>query len=231
MSRTRFDDLSGLKKAALVWLILLGIFVLVEFTCATVYFVTERYFSLFGESTFLRPTIYEMAYRTVFGRGTVPGSLDRYVFPYADVGRVFARFTARYGYDPWLAYRQLPLTSFQGLGIDRYGFYHNGDEKRELLPKEGRLFRIFILGGSTMAGLGASSNTATIPAQLEKMLNERAGWPKQKHFEVINAGVPGYTSAQELALFALELVHYEPDMVSWIQARSATADRNTSAGV
>ncbi len=102
--------------------------------------------------------------------------------------------------------------------------------------------RIFLLGGSTAFGYGNSSNSTTISAQLEKRLQERlqqqqtspqlyksdllpvdqaqrqknlAKPPKIKagNYRVINAGVPGYASGNELAQLALQILKYKPDLI------------------
>src|SRR5262245_34760877 len=41
---------------------------------------------------------------------------------------------------------------------DRYGFIHNGDPWREIKPTD---FTVFIVGGSTVMGLGTSCNNHT----------------------------------------------------------------------
>lgn len=88
---------------------------------------------------------------------------------------------------------------------DRYGFIHNGDKARIITPEK---FTIFILGGSTVAGLGASCNDQTISAHLERLLQSR-----YKNIEVINAGVAGYFSAKELLRISNEILFYDPDII------------------
>lgn len=102
--------------------------------------------------------------------------------------------------------------------------------------------RIFIIGGSTAFGQGNKSNQDTISNHLEKLLQNRVNdqkqnpdqyYPdefpfyepsrvkalgkkpkiKQGKYRVINAAVPGYTSGNELALFMLEILAYQPDLI------------------
>ena len=92
-----------------------------------------------------------------------------------------------------------------GYTTDRYGFIHNGDKDRTI-DKEA--FTIFMLGGSTLAGHGASSNAQTIPAHLERLLQE-----KYHNVKVINAGTAGYYSAKELLKISNEILFLNPDIV------------------
>jgi len=92
-----------------------------------------------------------------------------------------------------------------GYTTDKYGFIHNGDKSR-LISKD--TFTIFMLGGSTLAGHGASSNSQTIPAHLERLLQE-----KYRNLQVINAGTSGYYSAKELLKISNEILFFDPDIV------------------
>jgi lysophospholipase L1-like esterase len=84
---------------------------------------------------------------------------------------------------------------------------------RELeTPKPAGVCRIFLLGGSTAFGSGASSNDTTIGGYLEKYLNERSdqyGW----RFEVITAASSGWATTNERILIENRLVELEPDVV------------------
>ena len=102
--------------------------------------------------------------------------------------------------------------------------------------------RIFLLGGSTAFGYGSPNNQATISEYLEQRLEERLAQQKasprlykpnllpfdkakkQKSlakpskiksgkYRVINAGVPGYASGNELAQLALQVLKYKPDLI------------------
>jgi lysophospholipase L1-like esterase len=102
--------------------------------------------------------------------------------------------------------------------------------------------RIFLLGGSTAFGHGTPSDRSTIgeylEARLQQRLQQQQGSPQQYRSEslpqepdklkaalakplkikegkyrVINAAVPGYSSGNELAQLALQIVNYKPDLI------------------
>ncbi|HAA75739.1 TPA: hypothetical protein DCE37_11540 [Candidatus Latescibacteria bacterium] len=85
------------------------------------------------------------------------------------------------------------------LQVDAFGFIKNdSSEDRDLLTKGPNTFRIFMLGGSTIAGIGAGTNENTISTHLERALNAASDGGPRVFFEVINAGVGGYQSTLEL---------------------------------
>jgi lysophospholipase L1-like esterase len=102
--------------------------------------------------------------------------------------------------------------------------------------------RVFLLGGSTAFGYGSPDDTGTISQHLEQRLQQRIqqqkaspnlykpellpsdSVEKQKYlakpaklkpgnYRVVNAGVPGYTSGNELAQLALQIFKYKPDLI------------------
>ena len=72
------------------------------------------------------------------------------------------------------------------------------------------VFRIVCVGGSTTYGAGVPSDR-TYPARLEVALNELA--PSGVHYQVLNCGVPGYTSVESLIQLELRLLDLQPDLV------------------
>jgi lysophospholipase L1-like esterase len=102
-------------------------------------------------------------------------------------------------------------TNAQGLIItDR-----NNLQREYQIPKPGDVYRIIVLGGSTVEGDGASGSTTALPAMLQDVLSSRyiaVKRPKAR-IEVINAGVGGYYSTQELLLYISNLRHFQPDLV------------------
>lgn len=72
------------------------------------------------------------------------------------------------------------------------------------------VFRIVTLGGSSVYGMSESKDDAVWSQRLEVLLNERH--PSQR-LEVVNGGVPGYTSFEMLVQLAFRLVNLEPDLV------------------
>jgi lysophospholipase L1-like esterase len=77
------------------------------------------------------------------------------------------------------------------------------------------VFRIFCLGGSSTFGMphGISSDENTYPYQLEKILNREKPNPNIKQYEVINAGVIGYSTRISTINFLGRIIHYDPDMI------------------
>lgn len=114
-------------------------------------------------------------------------------------------------YDPWFGYRGNHKTKKGPYLRDKMGFISNGNPSRDISKKPSGVYRIFILGGSTVAGCGVDSPEKSISANLERMLN---ALPAAKtRFQVINAGALGWYSPQETAFLQFELIYYKPDMV------------------
>ncbi len=123
--------------------------------------------------------------------------------------------------------------------INQQGFRDN-DPVTLAKPKDE--IRIFLLGGSTAFGYGSPNNQATISEYLEVRLQQRLQQQqsspqfyrpdvlppkpdklktalakplkiKQGKYRVINAAVPGYSSGNELAQLALQILNYKPDLI------------------
>jgi lysophospholipase L1-like esterase len=77
-------------------------------------------------------------------------------------------------------------------------------------------YRILCIGGSTTFGTGATEDAYTYPARLQELLNrevEKGRVPAGRTFEVLNAGVSGYNTADSLIDLALRGVELQPDAV------------------
>lgn len=83
--------------------------------------------------------------------------------------------------------------------------------KEFFVEKPRDVYRIVCMGGSTTFGLGEADETMTYPAQLETDLNRML--PGKRHFEVINAGTPGWSSAESLINLHFRVLELSPDMV------------------
>ncbi len=105
--------------------------------------------------------------------------------------------------------------SEMGFWVNSHGFISNSSKRDDsfFIKKSPGTCRIMIFGGSTVQGVGASSNEMTIAAQLESFLNSKYRRPGIARYEVINAGVGAYYSTQELLYLATEGIHYAPDVV------------------
>ena len=75
--------------------------------------------------------------------------------------------------------------------------------------KSSDVYRIFMVGGSTMLS-AETSNNATIPAILQNMFHSQN---LDLEIEVINAGISGGNTISELSLIKSKIVNYDPDLV------------------
>jgi len=83
-----------------------------------------------------------------------------------------------------------------------------GAEFSEIKPSD--TYRVFMVGGSTMFGAGATSDETTIPGYLQQLLNEKDfGFD----IEVINSGIQGADSNTELKFIEQKLVTFSPDLI------------------
>lgn len=113
--------------------------------------------------------------------------------------------------NPFLRTALVPGTRFRAgrfqIDVNSLGF--RGDEFS--VPKPPGTFRIFAVGESTTFGWkGTHSHREAWPALLEAKL--RAAYPGRT-IEVINAGVPGYTSIEQRINFMLRISKLEPDAI------------------
>ena len=72
-------------------------------------------------------------------------------------------------------------------------------------------YRIFMVGGSTMIGSGATSDETTKPAILQKIFDSDNSTTQK--IEVINAAFFGANSSTEFDLISQKLVRYQPDLI------------------
>ena len=72
------------------------------------------------------------------------------------------------------------------------------------------LYKIAVIGDSHAYSISVNNNVETFPSQLEKSLNQIIG---QRLVKVLNFGVPGYNTAQELEVLQTKALMFEPNMV------------------
>ena len=85
----------------------------------------------------------------------------------------------------------------------------NGD-RDVVIPKPKSLYRINCIGGSTTQNyLKENNKIFSYPLELEKILKSKFN----KQIEVNNCGVGGYTSADLLIRFALQIIDTQPDLI------------------
>jgi lysophospholipase L1-like esterase len=100
--------------------------------------------------------------------------------------------------------------------INSLGF--RGAEISRLKPND--CIRIACVGASTTFCGEASSDSAAWPQRLEHLLRQRF---EGQRFEVINAGVPGYTAAQSLKNLRHRVIPLDPDIVIFYEANNELA--------
>lgn len=83
------------------------------------------------------------------------------------------------------------------------------------IPKPEGVFRIVAVGGSTTYGSLIENDQETYPAQLQSILRETHGYT---NVEVVNAGVPSYTTWEILVNFEFRVLDLEPDIVIFYEA-------------
>jgi hypothetical protein len=100
--------------------------------------------------------------------------------------------------DLWSNYKPNPLSK----RCNQYGYRYGGG------PKEKGRIRILCVGGSTTWGDGVAWGYDSYPAQLEKYLNNNG-----YSVDIVNSGVPYYTSAEVLTSLCFRGIHTKPDIV------------------
>lgn len=111
----------------------------------------------------------------------------------------------RRSFNPYLRYELVPGAQYGDISINLDGF--RGREYP--LQKPDRTFRILMLGDSETFSIMLSENK-TLPVQLENMLNSQAS---DVRFEVLNFGVEGYNTLQELEQLKVKGLKYSPDLI------------------
>lgn len=134
-------------------------------------------------------------------------------FYFANYGTKEDRIRYLYSYDELRAaesnFIPLPYVGF-GLTPSVNDYNSLGFRGPEIaVPKPAGVFRIVALGSSVTYGNGLYVDD-TYPAQLQKILRDDYGYT---NVEVINAGVPGYTTWEYLAAFEFRLLALQPDLV------------------
>ena len=96
------------------------------------------------------------------------------------------------------------------------GLRHNhlGLRDDRTLPPDPRAIRIVFVGGSTTYTHDIRDNGAIFSTGLERLLNDRyRDRLGERRIEVVNAGMPGATSAENLIRLAFQISEVEPDLL------------------
>lgn len=162
-------------------------------------------------------SVYAYRYRRKYGKQILLGAAST-LFSFALCGELLFRFRVaatpfrlRHGEeklpshltekDRTLRWRPTPGNRSNSLGL-KHG---------EIGEKEETTFRVLFLGDS-LVNWGKTSSGELYTQSIENGLNRRFSLGGKK-FEVINAGVPGYTTYQELELLKLYGLDLAPDAV------------------
>ena len=100
----------------------------------------------------------------------------------------------------------VPNQKSQSVTINSLGF--RGDDFS--IEKDDSTYRIFMLGGSTMFGHGATSDKTTIPGYIQEFFENDF---EEYNIQVINSGIQGADSFDELNMIKTRLLDYSPDMM------------------
>ena len=97
---------------------------------------------------------------------------------------------------------------------DENGFSADVDDPPVALQKSADVYRVIVLGGSTVMGDGSPRPSQNLVGMLRAAVrDQRITAADGKRVELINAGVDGYNSAQEYLYFVSRLIRLEPDLV------------------
>lgn len=133
-------------------------------------------------------------------------------------------------FDPYTVWRFSQGNVFWGLAVGSGGYIKN-DIGTDVTYRGEADWHIFIVGGSSVAGAGATENANTIAPNLERILSRRTG----RDVNVVNAGVGGWWSRQEVTWFVNYLLpnHKADDVIfldgyndSWRSVASAVLEKN-----
>ena len=100
----------------------------------------------------------------------------------------------------------VPNQQSQSITINSLGFRGDDFSAEKLDPS----YRIFMVGGSTMFGYGATSDKTTIPGYMQEFFHDNY---EKYNVEIINSGIQGADSFDELDLIKTRLLDYSPDMM------------------
>ena len=100
----------------------------------------------------------------------------------------------------------IPNQQSNSVNINSLGF--RGEEFSPEKPDN--VYRIFMLGGSTMFGHGATSDQTTIPGYVQEFFQT---YDVEFKIEIINGGIQGADSYTETKIIENKLINFSPDMV------------------
>jgi len=100
----------------------------------------------------------------------------------------------------------IPNQSSKSVNINNFGFRGPDIE----FSKPENIYRIFMVGGSTLFGSGSTSDNTTIPGFLQQKFDSSE---LDFDVEIINAGFPGAYSKTETLLVEDVILDFDPDLI------------------
>lgn len=107
--------------------------------------------------------------------------------------------------DPYLRYELVPGAKAGNVSVNKDGFRG----RDYAIPKPSNTFRILMLGDSEILSW-LLQDKDTLPVQFENLLNQKSS---NLHYEVLNFGVEGYCTFQELEQLKVKGLKYDPDLI------------------
>jgi len=98
-----------------------------------------------------------------------------------------------------------PNQHYPTLNINEYGF-----RGPEITKENQEIFRIFVVGGSTVFGAGITPDETTISGYLQNFFEMNH---PELELEIINGGIGSATSETELALVKNTILSFKPDLI------------------
>ena len=100
----------------------------------------------------------------------------------------------------------IPNQSSESININSHGF--RGSEITTEKPTN--VFRIFMLGGSTMFGTGATSDTTTIPGYTQTLFDDTMN---DDFIQVINGGIQDANTQTEYRMIEKRIITFQPNLI------------------
>jgi len=100
----------------------------------------------------------------------------------------------------------IPNQSSESININSHGF--RGPELT--IEKQTETFRIFMLGGSTMFGMGATSDSTTIPGYTQSLFDNTLN---SNSVQVINAGIQDANTKTESKMIEQRIINFQPNII------------------
>jgi lysophospholipase L1-like esterase len=117
--------------------------------------------------------------------------------------------------DRFLGFRPRPNLDIVYVDGNHFDTNSEGFRDEETWPINSDARRIICVGESSTWGIGCATHEETWPNQLERRL-QAAG----ERIEILNAGMPGYTTVENAQLIKLRLLKYAPQAIIYMGFRN-----------